>query len=105
AVNQAFTNQAVATFTDPGGAEPNTIDNPGSPTDDRLPANNETGDETFAPPAGTITVSGSVFTVLGGHTYNSTGSFPVSVTITHRSEERRVGKECRTGGTPHHKVT
>src|SRR5207253_2298424 len=68
-VNQAFANQAVATFTDPGGAEPNNFDSPGSPISNHYTATIDWGDGTFPPTAGTITVSGNVFTVRGGHTY------------------------------------
>ncbi len=71
---QAFTNQAVATFADPGGAE-----SVGSYT-----ASVNWGDGTPAS-SGTITYSATtqIFTVAGGHTYAEQGTFPISVSLTH----------------------
>ena len=69
----ALTNVAVATFTDPG------ISDPAS----GYSATVTWGDGT-ASSTGTVSgpVSG-VYTVTGGHTYTMSGSFPVSVSVTH----------------------
>src|SRR5207244_12306693 len=72
APGQAFSNQAVATFTDPGGAEPND----GS----HYSATIDWGDSTPTT-TGTIGFSGGVFTVRGGHTYAGAGHFVSTVTL------------------------
>jgi CSLREA domain-containing protein len=64
------TNVPVATFTDAGGAEP--VGN--------YTATIDWGDGTAAS-AGTITVKGGTFTVLGSHTYTSEGTYTVHVSI------------------------
>jgi len=69
----AFGNAAVATFTDPGGAEVLTD----------YSATINWGDGTNS--TGTISVSGGVFTVAGSHTYAEEGSYTVSATISHDS--------------------
>ena len=46
----------------------------------------------------TITNGGSVV----NYTFNSAGSHTVMLIMTNRSEERRVGKECRSRWSPYH---
>ena len=79
--SKAFTGVVVATFTDPGGAEPITGNN--------YVASINWGDGTAAT-AGTITYNSvsKVFTVNGGHTYASdspAGGYTVTATITHEA--------------------
>src|SRR3989440_3577547 len=56
--------------------------------------------------ADTAVVSGSAnpftYTFTGNHTYAQNGTFDVTVSITDRSEERRVGKEGRSRWSPYH---
>ena len=66
--------QVVATFTDPAGAE--------AVTDYRATIN--WGDGT-ASSTGSITISGSTFTVSGSHTYGEMGAYPTTVTISHET--------------------
>src|SRR5438874_779111 len=73
-------NQAVATFTDPGGAEPNALD-PG-PLSFLFSATIDWGDGSGTS-AGTITQNVSTYTVNGSYTYSSNGSFRTTVVITH----------------------
>jgi hypothetical protein len=68
-------NGAVATFTDPAGAEANDGVN--------YLASINWGDGTGSTP-GTLTPSGSTFTVNGNHTYTKQGSYTVTTTITHK---------------------
>src|SRR5579871_4846022 len=82
-INGALNNQTVATFTDPGGAEPNAAD-PGGPLSNHYSAIIVWGDNSFATP-GTITQSNGVFTVTGSHTYAQGGTFTTSVIILHES--------------------
>jgi hypothetical protein len=77
---QAFTAKPVATFTDPGGAEPTTD----------YSATIDWGDGATTP--GTITFAGGVYTVTGDHTYAEesaghtvSGKYPIVVTITHET--------------------
>jgi hypothetical protein len=65
--------RTVATFTDPGGPEPVSD----------YAATIAWGDSTTS--TGTITLSGSVFTVQGSHTYAEQGSDTISVTVHHES--------------------
>jgi hypothetical protein len=76
----AFTGKAVATFTDPGGAE----------VVGDYSATIDWGDGVTS--TGTITLSGGTFTVAGDHTYleesaghTVSGKYPVVVTITHEN--------------------
>jgi Ca2+-binding RTX toxin-like protein len=80
---------AVATFTDPGGAEPNPFD-PG-PIPSHYTATVDWGDSSPTS-TGTITYNGTpgddsttnTFTVSGGpHTYTTNGTFTITVTIHH----------------------
>src|SRR5579871_2484667 len=84
--NQAFNNQIVATFTDPGGAEPNSADPSGS-ISNHYSASIDWGDGTAAT-NGTITLSNGVFTVRGGHTYTQAGTFATTVTLNHESSQQ-----------------
>jgi hypothetical protein len=76
----AFTNQAVASFTDPGGAEPNASD--GGPLSSHYSATINWGDNSPTT-AGTVTFNGGTFTVIGSHSYNEEGVYPISVTLMH----------------------
>jgi hypothetical protein len=69
----AFANVPVATFQDPGGAE--SIDN--------YAATINWGDSSTS--SGTITYDSTsdTFTVVGGHTYQTAGTYAISVQITH----------------------
>src|SRR5207245_757673 len=79
----AFSNQAVATFTDPGGAEPNAAD-PSGTISNHYAAIINWGDGSGTT-TGTITVNGSTFTVSGGHTYAQAGTYSVVLTLTHEN--------------------
>ena len=74
--NQSFT-AAVATFIDTGGPE-----NPNDPGDYSATIN--WGDGTAAS-TGTITLSSQTFTVSGSHTYSGSGTFIITVNITHET--------------------
>jgi hypothetical protein len=71
ATQNAAASFTLATFTDPGGAE--ALNN--------YSASVSWGDGTAS--AGTITFANGVFTVAASHTYLSSGTFPISVVITH----------------------
>jgi hypothetical protein len=81
----------VATFTDPGGAEPNASDDPGGPLSDHYTATIDWGDNTQS--AGVITFNGTPgsttdpFTITGSHTYASGGTHTITVHLTHESNE------------------
>ena len=72
----AFSNVPVATFTDPGGAEPITG------TNYLATINWDDGTPTSS---GTITYANGVFTVAGSHTYTSNGTYSPQVSITHEA--------------------
>src|SRR5207245_11111436 len=74
---------AVATFTDPAGAEPNASDDPGGVISNHYTATISWGDNTTS--AGTITLSSGTYTVSGSHTYATQGTFTVTVTIHHET--------------------
>jgi hypothetical protein len=82
------TSQTVATFTDPGGAEPNSFA-PG-PISSHYTATIDWGDSSPTS-TGSITYVGSpdsttgVFTVTGSHTYGEEGTYTITVTISHES--------------------
>ena len=85
----AVTSQTVATFTDPGGAEPNAFDPSGTLTD-HYSASINWGDNTQAT-AGVITLSGNTFTVSAvGHTFATPGNFVITVTIGHEDSQVQV---------------
>src|SRR6266481_1076312 len=79
--NTALTNQPVATFTDPAGAEPNASD-PGA-LQNHYSATINWGDGSTS--TGTITASGNTFTVTGSHIYTFASTFTTSVTISHEN--------------------
>jgi predicted outer membrane repeat protein len=86
--NAPFTSQTVATFNDPGGAEPNGAD---------YSADVDWGDGTGTQLAGgVITFSGAPgsttdsFTVLGDHTYPANGIYTITVTIHHEAAAPQV---------------
>jgi hypothetical protein len=90
----------VATFTDPGGAEPNLSD-PAGTIADHYSATIDWGDLT-APSAGEITFSGSpgsktdLFGVLGDHIYATNGTFTITVTIHHETAPDAVTTSTAT---------
>src|SRR5205814_674378 len=69
----AIGSAVLATFTDPGGAEPLSD----------YTASVAWGDGQTS--AGTISVSGGAFTVVGGHTYAEEGKYTATVTVGHDS--------------------
>ncbi len=71
----------TATFTDPGGAEPNPSDPTGGIAN-HYTASIDWGDST-PDSAGTITFASGVFTVTGSHAYQHEGSYTVTTTINH----------------------
>jgi hypothetical protein len=77
----------VATYTDPGGAEPNSFDPTPATIAGHYTALIGWGDSTFS--AGTITYSGGIgsktgtFTVTGTHAYAQEGIFTITMTIAH----------------------
>jgi hypothetical protein len=87
--------QVVATFTDPGGPEPNAGDDPGGLISNHYAATIDWGD----PAKGTGTGTGGgtssspgtisfdpatgVFTVSGNHTYIQAGTFTITVNVSH----------------------
>jgi hypothetical protein len=85
----AFTNRAVATFTDPGG--PEALSN--------YSASINWGDSTPAT-AGTITLSGGTFTVSGSHTYGEEGSYTVTTTISHGTAPNATAASHATVSDP-----
>ncbi|MDR3637282.1 MAG: ice-binding family protein, partial [Isosphaeraceae bacterium] len=79
--------QTVATFTDPGGAEPNPNDPDPPDLNGHYAATINWGDGSPNTP-GTITFNAvtQVFTVSGDHTYTTgSGAFPITVTIDHEA--------------------
>jgi hypothetical protein len=80
--------QAVATFTDPGGAEPNLFD--AGPLSSHYTATIHWGDGT-SDDTGAITYNGiplddsptNTFTVSGHHDYTTNGTYTITVTIHH----------------------
>jgi hypothetical protein len=81
--------QTVATFVDPGGAEPNSSDS--GPVGTHYAATIDWGDGT-ATTSGTISYSGSQgsktdsYTVSASHTYAEEGSYNIKVTINHEGK-------------------
>jgi hypothetical protein len=96
-----LTTQTVATFTDPGGPEPNASDNHGVLVSDHYTAMIDWGDNTM-PSVGTITLGpGGVFSVTGDHTYTIAGDYAVVVTIDHEDQISKVSDKAvvKPGGT------
>src|SRR5262249_55641187 len=73
--------QTVATFTDPGGAEPNASD----PTGTHYTADIAWGDGSSTIGAAISFDGVSTFTVSGAHLYGEEGTYTISVTIHHES--------------------
>jgi hypothetical protein len=88
---------AVATFTDPGGAEPN----PSDPTGTHYTATIDWGDGT-APTTGAISgPDGSgTFTVSGNHTYGEEGTYTVTTSITHEALPDVIASSSATVSDP-----
>src|ERR1043166_4873271 len=60
---------------------------------------------TFVVPTGTRSVNMVINqqrTTLSGTVINEDGEFPLKGNIADRTEERRVGKECRSRWSPYH---
>src|SRR5262249_17249374 len=99
AEGQASTTQTVATFTDPGGAEPNPSDNPGGPISNHYTALINWGDGITS--AGTITpTGGNSFVVTGSHIYTEEGTYTITVTIGHESSTPQVVTDTATVSNP-----
>ena len=94
---QALYRPAVATFTDPGGPEPNSSDPSGS-IGNHYQATIDWGD-TSDPDIGTIGLSGSTFTVTGSHTYAKEGTYTITTMIDHE------GVITTVTGTPPSRIT
>jgi PKD repeat protein len=85
-----FFNQAIANFSDPGGAEPNPADPAGTINGhyalvsinwgDATPLDTTTGQLSFSGMPGSKTDN---FTVSGSHTYAASGSYTITVVINH----------------------
>src|SRR5262249_50000904 len=82
--NSPFTGP-VPTFPDPGGAEPNSSDPTPPPISGHYSATIAWGEGSPGDNTGTITQSGSVFTLTGSHTYTAQGTYNVIVTIHHET--------------------
>ena len=80
--------QAVATFTDPGGPEPNP-DDP-STAGDPYTTTIAWGDGTSSPGVIALDPATGVFAVSGGHTYGEEGSYTVATTIGHNGVVTKV---------------
>jgi PKD repeat protein len=104
AIGSAFSGP-VATFTDPGGVEPNAFEDPGGSLSNHYSASINWGDGTAAT-VGTITLSGTTFTVNGTHTYTTPGTFTITATISHEGSPPAVVKiTVATGAAPPPVVT
>src|SRR2546430_13094585 len=57
---------------------------------------------TFTPSTGTVNYNGAGAQTIATYTYNNLSVTKSSGTATPRSEERRVGKECRSRWSPYH---
>ena len=86
----AFTGKAVATFTDPGGAEPNPSDpTPGIGSHYKVVSINWGDGTPLDTVSGAISFSGSPgsttaqFTVSGNHTYGEEGTYSITAVIDH----------------------
>src|SRR5579871_6204615 len=77
--------QTVATFTDPGGAEPIAD----------YSATINWGDGTTAT-AGTITVTGTTFSITGSHSYGEEGTYTLSVTVNHETSTSQTITDTAT---------
>ncbi len=87
----AFTGTPVATFTDPGGAEPNTSDSSGTINDHYKVVSIDWGDGTaLDTSSGAISLLGNTFTVSGNHTYGEEGSYTITAIIDHEGVDTTV---------------
>ncbi len=87
----AFTGTPVATFTDPGGAEPNSSDPSGTIADHYKVDSIDWGDgTTLDTTSGAISLLGSTFTVSGNHTYGEEGSYTITAIIDHEGVLTKV---------------
>src|SRR5438552_5668301 len=97
ATNNAFSNQVVATFTDPGGSEPNASD-PSGAIANHYSATIDWGDNSFQQTTGAITLSNGVYSVRGGHTYTQSGTYTTTVIISHESAPQTTVNGTATVG-------
>ncbi len=87
----AFTGTPVATFTDPGGAEPNSSDSSGTINDHYKVVSIDWGDGTpLDTSSGAISLLGNTFTVSGNHTYGEEGSYTITAIIDHEGVDTTV---------------
>jgi hypothetical protein len=97
-------NQAVATFTDPGGAEPNPSDPSGTINNhykvvslnwgDGSALDTTTGSLSYSGGAGSKTAA---FTVSGSHTYAANGTYTLVATISHEGATTPVSETVNVG--------
>ncbi len=92
----AATLQPVATFTDPGGPEPDAF-SPGGTINDYYRAAIDWGDGT-TPTSGTLSLTGSTFTVWGSHTYHDPGTFAITVTVEQLTPLSDLERQALIGG-------
>jgi PKD repeat protein len=85
AVEGAAFTASIATFTDPGGPEPNASDPSGTLANHYTVDSIDWGDTTpLDTTSGTISFDGtSTFTVQGGHTYGEEGTYTITATLDH----------------------
>lgn len=87
----AFTGKSVATFTDPGGAEPNPSDPSGTIIDHYKVDSISWGDGTpLDTTSGAISLLGSTFTVSGNHTYGEEGTYTITAIVDHEGVLTKV---------------
>jgi hypothetical protein len=79
-----FTGKALATFTDPAGPEPNSVDTKGTVSDHYKVDSIDWGDGTALDKAsGTVSLAASTFTVAGNHTYGEEGTYTITAVVDH----------------------
>jgi len=98
AEGSALPTQTVATFTDPGGAEPNPADPNPTSLSGHYSASINWGDNNTTP--GTITLNGTTFTIMGGHTYGEEGTYNIVVTINHENSTPQVVSDTASVSDP-----
>jgi hypothetical protein len=87
----AFTGTPVATFTDPGGVEPNSSDPSGTLNNHYKVVSIDWGDSTpLDTTSGAISLLGNTFTVSGNHTYGEEGTYTITAIIDHEGVDTTV---------------